>query len=150
SDNFIGICCSYTDHALEIDGPEGTLLAGHTLRNGSVKGSSAAEMGDFRDGAYGIFERIYFFGFPDPAGEGRGDISLSGDKTLAAFAAGNLSFNSLEATLAAGVTVDATFKSALSPFVMLVNDKANTVGADKSVFANWTWSSVANQLNDFK
>jgi hypothetical protein len=37
-DNFI-VICGTTDHALEIDGPEGTLVAGHTVKNGSVKGS---------------------------------------------------------------------------------------------------------------
>lgn len=148
-DNFIVICGDNTDHALEIDGPEGTLLLGHTLRNGSVKGNAASEMGDFRDGAQGVFERLYFFGFPDPATDGRGDISLSGDKTLATFAAGTLSFNNLETTLAANVTVAAAFK-AVAPSVVAVNAQANTVGANKAVFASWTWASVANQLNDFK
>ena len=148
-DNFIVICGDNTDHALEIDGPEGTLLLGHTLRYGSLKGNTASEMGDFRDGAQGVFERLYFFGFPDPATDGRGDISLSGDKTLATFAAGTLSFNNLETTLAANVTVAAAFK-AVAPSVVAVNAQANTVGANKAVFASWTWASVANQLNDFK
>ncbi len=147
-DNFIVICGPDTDHALEIDGPEGTLLVGHTLRNGSIKGSSAAEMGDFRDGARGIFERIYFFGFPDPATGGRGDVSLSGTKTLDSFAAGTLSFNNIQTTLAAGVTVATAF-GAIAPSVTVVNAQANTVGANKTVFANWTWAAVAGQLSDF-
>ena len=81
-DNFIVISGSATDHALEIDGPEGSLLAAHTVKNGSIKGHPNTELGDFRDGARGTFENIYFFNFPDPATDGRGDFSLSGDKTI--------------------------------------------------------------------
>jgi hypothetical protein len=66
-DNFVIICGETTDHALEIDGPEGAMLAAHTVKNGSVKGHPTAELGDFRDGARGTFENIYFFDFPDPA-----------------------------------------------------------------------------------
>ena len=40
--NFIVVCGNQTDHALEIDGPEGSLLAGHTLTNGTVKGNDAS------------------------------------------------------------------------------------------------------------
>jgi hypothetical protein len=60
-DNFIVICGNATDHALEIDGPEGTYLASHTLINGSIKGSYEAEMGDFRACPRGSFSNIFFF-----------------------------------------------------------------------------------------
>ncbi|WP_296698971.1 hypothetical protein [Algoriphagus sp.] len=150
-DNFIVIAGSETDHTLEIDGPEGSALAGHTLKNGSIKGNDVAEFGDFRDGARGTFENIYFFGFADPATtDGRGDLSLSGDKTLATFAEGTLKFMNLEATLAEGVTLETVFKAGTVEFAMAVEAGANTVGADKSAFANWTWASVAGQLADFK
>ncbi len=150
-DNFIVISGSETDHALEIDGPEGSFSAAHTLRNGSVKGNNVAEFGDFRDGAKGTFENLYFFGFADPATTtGRGDLSLSGDKTLASFAAGTLKFTKLEATLAAGVTLKTVFKNGTDASATEVAAKANTVGATKSVFTGWTWADVAGQLADFK
>lgn len=150
-DNFIVISGSETDHALEIDGPEGSFSAAHTLRNGSVKGNNVAEFGDFRDGAKGTFENLYFFGFADPATTtGRGDLSLSGDKTLAAFADGTLKFTKLEATLAAGVTLKTVFKNGTDASATEVAAKANTVGATKSVFTGWTWADVAGQLADFK
>lgn len=150
-DNFIVISGSETDHALEIDGPEGSFSAAHTLRNGSVKGNNVAEFGDFRDGAKGTFENLYFFGFADPATTtGRGDLSLSGDKTLASFAAGTLKFTNLEATLAAGVTLKTVFKNGTDASATEVAAKANTVGATKSVFTGWTWADVAGQLADFK
>src|SRR5690606_2619387 len=48
--NFAIICGGDTDHALEVDGPEGTLLAGHTVQNGTISGADASELGDFREG----------------------------------------------------------------------------------------------------
>ena len=150
-DNFIVIAGSETDHTLEIDGPEGSAVAGHTLKNGSIKGNNVAELGDFRDGARGNFENIYFFGFADPATtDGRGDLSLSGDKTLATFAGGELKFMNLQATLADGVSLTTVFKAGTVDAATAVAAKANTVGADKSAFANWTWASAAGQLADFK
>lgn len=150
-DNFIVIAGGETDHTLEIDGPEGSATAGHTLKNGSIKGNDVAELGDFRDGARGTFENIYFFGFADPATtDGRGDLSLSGDKTMATFEGGSLKFMNLEATLAEGVTLETVFKGGTVDFATAVAAGANTVGADKSVFASWTWASVAGELADFK
>ena len=150
-DNFIVIAGSETDHTLEIDGPEGSAVAGHTLKNGSIKGNNVAELGDFRDGARGNFENIYFFGFADPATtDGRGDLSLSGDKTLATFAGGELKFMNLQATLADGVSLTTVFKAGTVDAATAVAAGANTVGADKSAFANWTWASAAGQLADFK
>ncbi len=148
-DNFVVISGAETDHALEIDGPEGAFLDGHTLRNGSVKGAATTELADFRDGVLGTFENIYFFGFSDPAVDGYGDFSLSGDKTIANFADGGLIFNNLEVTLPEGVSLDAVFKNGSHTYATAVAPGANTVGADKSFFTGWTWSESAGQLADF-
>jgi hypothetical protein len=150
-DNFIVITGAETDHALEIDGPEGSAIAAHTIKNGTIKGNNVSEFGDFRDGARGTFENIYFLGFADPATtNGRGDLSLSGDKTLASFASGTLKFIKLEATLANGVALATVFKNGTSASATLVIAGANTVGANKAVFANWTWAAAAGQLSDIK
>ena len=106
--NFVVVCGDETDHALEIDGPEGVLLDGHTLTNGTIMGSSVAELGDFRSSAIGSFNNIYFFNFPDPSADGRGDFSLSSGSD-ATFAAGTLTFSGLEAVLTAGVALNAVF-----------------------------------------
>lgn len=148
-DNFIVICGATTDHGLEIDGPEGSLLDAHTVKNGSIKGSSVAELGDFRDGARGSFENIYFFNFPDPAVDGRGDLSISGDKTIDTFANGHLTFSNLQVTLPAGVALSDVFKGGTAAHASEVALGQNTVGADVSKFANWTWASVAGELADF-
>lgn len=149
-DNFIVLCGPDTDHALEIDGPEGSLLAAHTVKNGTLKGSPVAELGDFRDGARGTFSNLYFFGFPDPAAtSGRGDLSLSGDKTLASFNEGNLVFSNMQVTLPEGVEITAVFKNGTAAFATAVAAGANTVGANKSAFAGWSWADAAGELSNF-
>jgi hypothetical protein len=151
-DNFIVICGNDTDHALEIDGPEGTLMAGHIVKNGSVKGkingALSSELADFRSGARGTFEKIYFFGFSDPAlTDGRGDFSLSGTATTDNFTSGALSFSNLQITPATGVALTSIFKNGTSAHATSVTTK--TVGADKIVFSNWSWAAVAGELSAF-
>ena len=152
-DNFIVICGVNTDHALEIDGPEGTYNAAHTVKNGSVKGHPSSEFADFRAGARGTFENIYFFNFPAPSANnnaGRGDLSLSGDATIANFSNGVLKFTKLEATLADGVTIQQAFRNGTDVHAATVAIRANTVGANKAAFTGWTWAAAANALADFK
>ncbi|KPQ19299.1 MAG: hypothetical protein HLUCCX10_03165 [Algoriphagus marincola HL-49] len=149
-DNFILICGDETDHSMEIDGPEGSYLDGHTLTNGSVKGNDVSELGDFRDGARGTFENIYFFGFANPADtDGRGDLSISGDASLANFQEGVLSFRNLEIALADGATLTDVFLNGTDAEATAVEAGANTVGADKAPFAGWSWADVAGELADF-
>jgi hypothetical protein len=143
--NFVVICGGQTDHALEIDGPEGSFLASHTLTNGTIKGSSVAELGDFRDAARGAFNNIYFFGFPDPATDGRGDLSLSSGSDVT-FAAGDLTFSNLQVTLPAGVALTAVFKGGTAVHATDVAAGANTVGANLSAFTSWTWAGVSGNL----
>lgn len=152
-DNFILICGTNTDHALEIDGPEGAYNAAHTLKNGSVKGHPSSEFADFRAGARGTFENLYFFNFPAPSANnnaGRGDFSLSGDNTIANFDSGVLKFSKLEASLAEGVTLQQAFRNGTDVHASIVATKGNTVGADKAVFNGWTWAATAGALADFK
>jgi hypothetical protein len=151
-DNFIVIAGGETDHCLEIDGPEGSFLAAHTMKNGTVKGNNVAELADYRDGARGTFENIYFFNFADPATtDGRGDLSLSGDKTLATFADGTLKFMNLEASLADGVALSTVFKSGTAASATSVAVGANTVGANKSAFAStWSWTAASGTISDLK
>lgn len=152
-DNFIVICGANTDHALEIDGPEGAYNAAHTVKNGSVKGHPKSEFGDYRAGARGSFENIYFFNFPAPTDDnnaGRGDLSLSGDATIANFTGGILKFSNLEATLKDGVTLTTAFRNGTSAHASTVSLKANTVGASKSAFSGWTWADASSNLTEFK
>jgi len=146
--NFIVICGNATDHALEIDGPEGTYLASHTLRNGSVKGSSEAELGDFRSCPRGRFENIFFFDFPDPAVNGRGDLSISNPTNSTCstdnLTSGVLTFSNLQIILNTNVTLTSVFRNGTDVYAVDVTNR--TVGANKSTF-NWTWTEQANQLS---
>jgi hypothetical protein len=146
-DNFVVIAGADTDHTLEIDGPEGTYEAAHTVMNGTLIGSPVAELGDFRDGARGTFKNLYFVNFPDPATDGRGDLSLSGDETVANFANGVLVFQNLQVTLPAGVELTSVFKAGTSEFATAVAAGQNTVGANLTAFAAWTWASATNQFD---
>jgi hypothetical protein len=151
-DNFIILCGDATDHALEIDGPEGTLNDEHTLRNGSVKGNPAAELGDYRSCARGTFENIFFFGFSDPATAGRADFSLSNPTgstcTTDNFTNNILNFASLQldTTGMNSPALTAVFKNGTSAHATIVSTR--TVGANKAALA-WTWASQANLLGDF-
>ncbi len=155
-DNFLIICGKNTDHALEIDGPEGTYLAAHSVKNGSVKGHPASEFGDFRSKARGTFENLYFFGFPAPAdayngvaNAGRGDLSLADAAVVQNFTDKVLVFKKLEVTLKDGVTLATAFRNGTDVHASTVLLKANTVGATKAAFAGWTWASASSALDDF-
>jgi hypothetical protein len=147
-DNFIVIAGSDTDHSMEIDGPEGTLLAGHTVKNGSLKGANN-EMADFRAGARGAFENLYFFNFPNPTVAGEGDFSVADAGSQANFASGALTFNNLQVVPATGVAVTSIFLNGTDVHATAVTPATKTTGADKTKFAGWSWASVANQLTDF-
>lgn len=147
-DNFIIICGESTDHALEVDGPEGSFLAAHTLRNGTIKGAVNSEIGDFRDGARGTFENIYIFDFPNPA-DGRGDFSLSGQESIDNFNNSVLVFSNLEITLPNGVSLTDVFHNGTDAHATSVGLGANTVGADVSPFLGWTFSDKRGQLVGF-
>ena len=85
-DNYVSIAGVDSDHALEIDGPEGAANAdgGFTLQNGWLKGL-ASEYADFRDGARGTVQSSYFFNFPANA-----DIELDDDVSSANYFGGVL------------------------------------------------------------
>jgi hypothetical protein len=148
-DNFVVIAGSDTDHTLEIDGPEGAYLAGNNIKNGSIKGISNAELGDFRDGARGEFMNLWFFNFPDPNEDGRGDFSLNGDESEDNFASGVLKFNSLESAQASDTLVlSDVFKHGTDVAASWKTKENHTVGADLSQFG-WTWAAKSGQFDDF-
>ncbi len=139
-DGFAVVCGDNTDHALEIDGPEGSANAGHNVKNGWVKGSAAAEMGNWRSNAQGNFSSIYFFNFDAGMKDGRGDFDL--DATSAPNNGTTLNFDKLE------VKTDSTnlkkiFLDGVDAKVTKVS--SNTVGS-VAPFAAWTWADVAGQL----
>lgn len=158
--NFIVIAFAGTDHALEIDGPEGAAMGKFTLSNGTIKGFDD-EMADFRDGAMGTVQDVYFFNFPNPATtSGEGDLELDAgdlnddDSNSVNYQNGDLVITGCEFNPPAGLTMsdivsdkfsanNAAFQAQMAIDNSIVSTP--TVGADATVFA-WTYTSQSGAL----
>lgn len=58
--NIISIANNSSDHALEIDGPEGSMNGSFTLTNGTFRSGFKGDYADFRDGAMGDLSNLLF------------------------------------------------------------------------------------------
>ena len=158
-DNFIGILGVNSDHALELDGPEGALNeGGYTLINGSIKGflnASGGEYADLRDGAVARLENIYFFNF-----KANSDFEFDDAGTVGEYNSGNTVLKNLQFNIShlseGNRTIEAIFNDTTGSgaFDNITEEEAKivttpTTGADKSVFAGWTWADVAGELAEF-
>ncbi|MDY6800374.1 MAG: hypothetical protein SVU94_04030 [Bacteroidota bacterium] len=132
-DNFIVI--NPGDECFELDGPEGTMAAKHTLKNGSVYAGDADGLVDNDANSYVDMNGIYFFGIQ----EGQDFDELPVDYVC--------TYTNLETTLPAETILTDFFKDGSDEFVTAVTTP--TVGANKTVFDNWSWASVAGELADF-
>lgn len=141
--NFYGIADAESDHGLEIDGPEGSMLGAFSLTNGTLIGYNDdainGEYADFRDGARGSLDNLLFQNFSCGS-----DFELDDDVTSANATAGNLSFSSLIFdvshlnntcnTTIADICMDKSTGS-FSDFGATVGSSG---GADLSKFNGWT------------
>ncbi|HPN14200.1 MAG TPA: hypothetical protein PLA65_19240 [Spirochaetota bacterium] len=139
-DNFIII--NPGDECLELDGPEGTMVAKHTIKNGTVYAGNAQGIADLDDAnnasdSYVDIDKVYFFGLK--AGQDFDSVPTYY----------NCTFSNMEATIPAGTTLTDFFKDGSSAFTISVNAGANTVGADASAFTGWSWTAVSGSLNGF-
>lgn len=132
-DNFIVV--NPGDECFELDGPEGTMEATHTIKNGSVFASGAEGLVDLDDNSLVNMSAIYFFGLA----EGQ-DFDLNPE---------GLSASNLEATIPDGYSVTDFFKEGTDAYVTEVAEGVNTVGVDVSKFQNWSWAAVTGALDDF-
>jgi hypothetical protein len=132
-DNFIVV--NPGDECFELDGPEGTMEAGHILKNGTVYAGIADGLVDLDDNSIVEMSGIYFFGLK--TGQ---DFDLNPVALVA---------SDLQATLPDGGVVTDYFKAGSDAFVTTVTAGANTVGADVTKFATWSWASVSGALTDF-
>lgn len=132
-DNFVIVTPG--DHCFELDGPEGSMVAGHTIRNGSVKASSAditsSDLINLDDNSVVDLENIYFTDIAD------GQII-----NRVTFGVGDVSFTN--------IVLDVN-PAELSNYVVDGNVPAgvtagNTPQADISVLG-WTWASQAGGLD---
>ncbi|MEP2773789.1 MAG: hypothetical protein ABJH05_16675 [Fulvivirga sp.] len=161
-DNFIFIGGVDSDHAMELDGPEGAQdNGGFTLRNGSLKGYNDDEVAggeyiDFRSGVKATIQNCYFFNFSQDS-----DVELDNDGVAANWLDESLNVSGLEfnvSHLSAGnLTIADIFAdkgddandafATRAPGASVVTTA--TVGADKSRFSGWTWADANGELASF-
>jgi len=139
-DNFIII--NPGDECLELDGPEGTMVARHTIKNGTLYAGNAEGIADLDDGGISSdsnvdIDGLYVFGLK--AGQDFDAVPTYYTCTFANF----------QATLPAGSAVTDFFKDGSAAFVTEVAQGARTVGASVSSFAGWSWTAVAGTLTGF-
>lgn len=169
-DNFIGILGPASDHGLELDGPEGSADGTFTLQNGSIKGHADAaggEYADLRSDAKCTLNNIYFFNFKSNSdfefdNNGVAQNYLDGEIVLtnlqfnvSHLSEGNLTIPKIIVEKVATdddgnpteTKLDVFTTQPLPATVAVVTTP--TVGADKSVFASWTWAANADMLSDF-
>ena len=147
-DNAVVVLGTNSDHAFEIDGPEGTATGSFTLKNVTIVGNSVTENGeyaDYRSGATGTTENIYAYGFKDTS-----DVELDNDGVARNYNDGSLTFGAWEIVLPTGVsevtdifvnkaeTVDV---SGFGSTATAVSEGASTVGATTSLLS-WTYANA--------
>ncbi len=148
--NAVVIAGDISDHALEIDGPEGSLNGAFTLNNITLIGSATAPNGehaDYRDGAQGATNNVFVTGFQDGK-----DVELDNNGVSQNYIDGLISFTNW---IVEGVT------PANSIFVEKTGDGESTIispsftdqaadwttagtsgGADLTVFG-WTFAAAS-------
>ena len=151
-DNAVVVLGDFSDHALEIDGPEGTATGSFTLQNVTLIGNLVTENGeyaDFRSKAMGNTSNVYAYGF-----KASSDIELDNDGVATNYNDGLLTFGTWEIVLPDGVTdvVSLFANKAVNVTVTgfgdtasAVTQGANTVGATTSGLA-WTYANTAGNF----
>ena len=156
-----------SDHALEIDGPEGSATGSFTLNNLTLVGTNNecyatgvdGEIADYRKGATGNNSNIYIKGFTTGK-----DIELDADADALSYSSGNLTFSGFEFSpanydsnncftpdLTNGSifkdksSVGSSFESDGITICTVVGDGANNIGADISEFS-WTYANEKGAL----
>jgi len=132
-DNFIVI--NPFDECFELDGPEGSMAAKHTIKNGSVYAGNAQGLVDNDANSYVDMDGIYFKGI------------LTGQDFDELPTVYNCNFTNFQVTLLDGTSITDFFKGGSHTFVTAVNAGANTVGADKTAFNGWSWAAVSGAIN---
>tara|TARA_B100001939_G_scaffold180226_1_gene155403 strand:- start:5352 stop:6671 length:1320 start_codon:yes stop_codon:yes gene_type:complete len=151
-----------SDHALEIDGPEGSALGSFTLNNITLIGTNDecdptgvdGEISDYRKGATGANNNVYVMNFT----EGK-DIELDKDADANSYTAGTLSFSGYQFTPAMHdgsdcytpnltdgsifndkSSVGSTFEADGATICTVVSSGGNSVGANTADFS-WTYAA---------
>jgi hypothetical protein len=150
-DNAVVVLNAISDHALEIDGPEGTINGACTLENLTLIGNGDinSEYADYRSNAQVTTNNVYALGFGDSA-----DVELDNDGVATNYNNGLITFGTWEIILPAGVTnvqdifVNKAENVTVTGFgstATAVAEGAQTVGAITSNLS-WTYANTAGAL----
>jgi len=146
-DNAMVILGDVSDHAFEIDGPEGSATGSFTLQNATIIGNLNTENGeyaDYRSNAMGTTNNIFAYGFKDSS-----DIELDNDGVATNYNNNLLTFGAWEIVLPTAVTdVETLFANKATTVTVTgfgstataVNQGAQTIGATVSDF-DWTYAN---------
>lgn len=158
-DNAIVVQGAISDHALEIDGPEGSLQGAYTLTNATLIGLDNnvenGEVADYRSNAQGTNNNILVTGFTGVGTDLQlSDVELDNEGVAANYTAGSLVFTNWEVVLPTGVASSADIFNDTTDSTTFEADAANfssvaptppTVGATTSAFA-WTYANAKANL----
>lgn len=152
-DNVVVVLNEISDHALEIDGPEGTTNGACTLLNLTLigNGNIESEYADYRSNAQATTNNVYAYNFGDSA-----DVELDNDGVATNYNNGLINFNNWQIVLPSGITaVEDVFVNKASTVTVTgfgsgsqataVTLGAQTVGATTSNLS-WTYSNTAGGL----
>lgn len=151
-DNAVVILGDFSDHALEIDGPEGSATGAFTLQNATLIGNLTTENGeyaDFRSGATGATNNIFAYGFKDGS-----DVELDNDGVAINYNNSLLTFSNWEIVLPAAVTnvedifvnkAETVMVTGFGSEATAVTLGTQTVGAITSNLS-WTYANDAGNL----
>jgi len=146
--NAVVVLGTNSDHAFEIDGPEGSATGSFSLKNVTIIGNQITEDGeyaDYRSNAMGSTENIYAYGFKSSS-----DVELDNDGVATNYNNGLLSFGTWEVVLPEGIeNASDIFVNKGSTVIVTdfgstataVTQGANTVGATTSLL-NWTYANT--------
>ncbi|MFC0603730.1 hypothetical protein [Winogradskyella pulchriflava] len=168
-DNAVVVLGDISDHAFEIDGPEGSAVGSFTLQNVTIMGNattSNGEYADYRSRARGTTRNIYAVGFP--AGK---DVELDNNGVAQNFLDGLITFENwqivgfdhsifVEKVGCAQncddddegndidedeIILSPTFTERAANWATQVTEGSQTVGATTSNFS-WTYANTAGGL----
>ena len=155
--NAVVVQGSISDHAMEIDGPEGSLQGAYSLTNVTLLGldmnEADGEVADYRSNAQGSNSNILVAGFTGVGMDLQlSDVELDNVGVATNYTNGILTFASWEVVLPTGVAASAdifndttdtsTFEADAATFSSEAADVGSaTVGADTSAFS-WTYSNT--------
>lgn len=151
-DNAVVVLGDFSDHAFEIDGPEGSATGSFTLQNATIIGNTTTENGeyaDYRSGATGTTNNIYAYGF-----KASSDIELDNDGVATNYNDGLLTFGNWQIVLPEGVSditslfvnkADIVTVTGFGSTASAIAEGENTVGANTSSLS-WTYSNDAGGL----